>query len=157
MAQFQTCTEHTFIVSTTDRVCMIDFNSIYQGDAPWDLSRPQKEFVRLEEAGEIVGSVLDVGCGTGENALFLSARGHEVWGIDFTSNAIKKARDKATERNPNVTFLTRNVLDLHALGRVFDTVIDSGLFHVFSDEERPLFVTSLAAFFAAMEPTLCFV
>ncbi|MGD0172478.1 MAG: class I SAM-dependent methyltransferase [Halobacteriota archaeon] len=145
MAQFQTCTEHTFIVSTTDRVCIIDFNSIYQGDAPWDISRPQKEFVRLEEAGEIVGSVLDVGCGTGENALFLSARGHEVWGIDFTSNAIKKARDKATERNLNVTFLTRNVLDLHALGRVLDTVIDSGLFHVFSDEERPLFVTSLAS------------
>ena len=125
---------------------MIDFNSIYQGgDAPWDISRPQKEFVQLEKAGEIVGSVLDVGCGTGENALFLAAQGHEVWGVDFTSIAIKKARDKAIERNLNVTFLTRNALDLHTLGRVFDTIIDSGLFHVFSDEERPLFVTSLAS------------
>lgn len=124
---------------------MIDFNSVYQGDAPWDVDHPRKEFVRLEEAGEIVGSVLDVGCGTGENALFLAARGHEVWGIDFTSNAIKKARDKAIECNLNVTFLMQNALDLHTLDRVFDTVIDSGLFHVFSDEERPLFVTSLAS------------
>lgn len=125
---------------------MIDFDSIYQGgDAPWDISRPQKEFVQLEKAGEIVGSVLDVGCGTGENALFLAAQGHEVWGVDFTSIAIKKARDKAIERNLNVTFLTRNALDLHTLGRVFDTIIDSGLFHVFSDEERPLFVTNLAS------------
>ncbi|MGA7471049.1 MAG: class I SAM-dependent methyltransferase, partial [Halobacteriota archaeon] len=124
---------------------MIDFNSVYQGGAPWDIGRPQKEFVQLEKAGESVGSVLDVGCGTGENALFLAAQGHEVWGVDFTSIAIKKARDKAIERNINVTFLTRNALDLHALGRVFDTVIDSGLFHVFSDEERPFFVTSLAS------------
>ncbi|MGZ4863793.1 MAG: class I SAM-dependent methyltransferase [Halobacteriota archaeon] len=126
---------------------MIDFDSIYQGDTPpyWDIGRPQKEFVELEKAGEIVGSVLDVGCGTGENALFLAAQGHDVWGVDFTSIAIKKARDKAIERNLKVTFLTQNALDLHNLGRVFDTIIDSGLFHVFSDEERPLFVTSLAS------------
>jgi cyclopropane fatty-acyl-phospholipid synthase-like methyltransferase len=124
---------------------VVDFNSVYQGDAPWDIGRPQKEFVQLEEAGEIVGAVLDVGSGTGENALFLAARGHEVWGVDFAPNAIKKARDKATERNLNVTFLTRNALDLHTLGRAFDTIIDSGLFHVLSDEERPLFVTSLAS------------
>ena len=124
---------------------MIDFNSVYQGDPPWDISRPQKEFVQLEKSGEIVGSVLDVGSGTGENALFLAAQGHEVWGVDLSPIAITRARDKATERNLNVTFLTRDVLDLHALGRTFDTIIDSGLFHVLSDEERFAFVTSLAS------------
>ena len=124
---------------------MVDFNSVYQGDAPWDIGRPQKEFVKLEKAGEIVGSVLDVGSGTGENALFLAAQGHEVWGVDFSPIAITRAQDKATERNLNVTFLTQNVLDLHTLGRTFDTIIDSGLFHVLSDEERFPFVTSLAS------------
>jgi cyclopropane fatty-acyl-phospholipid synthase-like methyltransferase len=124
---------------------VVDFNSVYRGDAPWDIGRPQKEFVQLEEAGEIVGSVLDVGCGTGENALFFAARGHEVWGVDFTPNAIRKARDKAAKLNLNVTFLTQNVLDLHTLGRAFDTVIDSGFFHVLSDQERPLFVANLAS------------
>jgi 2-polyprenyl-3-methyl-5-hydroxy-6-metoxy-1,4-benzoquinol methylase len=125
--------------------CMVDFSSVYNDAPPWDIGRPQKEFVQLEEAGEIVGSVLDVGCGTGENALFLAAQGHDVWGVDFTPIAIEKARDKATERNLNVTFLTRNALELRTLGRTFDIVIDSGLFHVLNDEERPRFVTGLAS------------
>ncbi|HYA33480.1 MAG TPA: class I SAM-dependent methyltransferase [Candidatus Bathyarchaeia archaeon] len=123
---------------------MVDFDFVYRGSPPWDIGRPQGEFVELEEAGEIVGSVLDVGCGTGENALFLATRGHEVWGLDFALRAIQIARKKAKERKVNVTFLTHNALELHTLGRSFDTVIDSGLFHVLKDEERPVFVVNLA-------------
>jgi cyclopropane fatty-acyl-phospholipid synthase-like methyltransferase len=125
--------------------CMLNFSSVYRGAPPWDTGRPQKEFVRLQERGEIVGSVLDVGCGTGENALFLAANGHDVWGVDFIPLAIEKALYKATERNLNVTFLAQNALELHTLGRTFDTVVDSGLFHVLNDEERPQFVTNLAS------------
>ena len=121
------------------------FESIYQGEPPWDIGRPQKEIIQLEQAGEIVGSVLDVGCGTGENALYLATQKHEVWGIDFTPLAIKKAEEKAAQRNLLVTFLALNALELHTLGRTFDTVIDSGLFHVLNDEERHLFVDSLAS------------
>jgi 2-polyprenyl-3-methyl-5-hydroxy-6-metoxy-1,4-benzoquinol methylase len=124
---------------------VIDFDDIYRDGAPWDIGRPQNEFVQLEAAGEIIGSVLDVGCGTGENALFLAAQGHEVWGIDITARAINTAKTKAKERNLHVTFLKQNVLDLHALGKTFETVIDSGLFHVLSDEERSEFATSLAS------------
>jgi cyclopropane fatty-acyl-phospholipid synthase-like methyltransferase len=120
------------------------FESMYEGEPPWDRGRPQKEFIQLEQAGEIVGSVLDVGCGTGENALYFAEHGHEVWGIDFISVAIQKAQEKATQRHLTVTFLLLNVLKLYNLGRTFDTVIDSGLFHVLSDEERPLFVSNLA-------------
>jgi cyclopropane fatty-acyl-phospholipid synthase-like methyltransferase len=121
------------------------FELIYHGKPPWDIDRPQKEYVQLEQAGEIVGSVLDVGCGTGENALYLAAQGHEVWGIDFTPTAIQKAQEKAAQRHLTATFRVLNVLELHTLGRTFDTVIDSGLFHTLSDEERPLFVDNLAA------------
>jgi ubiquinone/menaquinone biosynthesis C-methylase UbiE len=137
---------YIYHVSATDPACVADFNSVYQGDtAPWDISRPQKEFVRLEEAGEIVGTVLDVGCGTGENALFLAARGRDVWGVDVTPIAIERARQKATARNLSVSFLALNALELRTLGRAFDTVIDSGLFHVLSNEERPLFIANLAS------------
>ena len=122
----------------------MDFESIYHGEAPWDIGRPQKEYIQLERAGEIVGSVLDVGCGTGENALYFAEHSHEVWGVDFTSRAIQKAREKSAQRHLTATFLVLNVLDLHTLGKTFDTVIDSGLFHVLSDEERPLFVSNLA-------------
>lgn len=120
------------------------FSSVYEGTPPWDIGHPQREFVQLEEAGEITGAVLDVGCGTGENALYLAARGHEVWGVDFTPRAIERARDKAAQRHLSVTFLVKDALQLNALGRHFDTVIDSGLFHTLSDEERPLFANSLA-------------
>ena len=121
------------------------FESVYQAEAPWDIGRPQKEIVQLEQAGEIIGSVLDVGCGTGENALYLGAQKHEVWGIDFTPIAIQKAEEKAAQRNLHVTFLVLNALELHTLGRTFDTVIDSGLFHVLSDEDRSVFVNNLSA------------
>jgi SAM-dependent methyltransferase len=121
------------------------FNHAYRGTPPWDIGRPQGEFVRLSDLGEIRGSVLDVGCGTSENSLFLAAKGHEVWGIDSAPLAIKKAKRKARERGLGATFVVHDALDLPSLRRDFDTVIDSGLFHTLSDEERDLFVKSLAS------------
>src|SRR5262249_2142601 len=70
----------------------------YDGRPPWDIEGPQPEIVRLAEAGAIDGTVLDVGCGTGENALYLAGRGLDVWGIDFIPKAIEQARDKALKR-----------------------------------------------------------
>jgi len=119
------------------------FESVYKGEPPWDIGRPQKEYIQLEQRGEIVGSILDVGCGTGENVLYMAAQGHEVWGIDFVPSALQKAQEKAAQRHLTATFLVLNALELHTLGRTFDTVIDSGLFHVLSDEERHLFVDNL--------------
>ena len=109
----------------------------------WDISRPEREFVHLAEAGEVRGDVLDVGCGTGENVLYMAKVGHEVWGIDISHRAIEKAKAKAQERGLEATFLVHNALDLQNLGRTFETVIYAGLFHLFSDEERLLFTKSL--------------
>jgi 2-polyprenyl-3-methyl-5-hydroxy-6-metoxy-1,4-benzoquinol methylase len=121
------------------------FNAAYRGSPPWDIGRPQKEFVELEQRGEITGSVLDIGCGTGEHTLFFAAEGHEVWGIDSAPLAIRKAQEKAAERGLTVHFLVMDALDLARLARKFDTATDSGLFHTLSDEDRPVFVDSLAA------------
>ncbi len=121
------------------------FNSAYKDIPPWDIGRPQKEFIRLKEDGEINGRVLDVGCGTGENALYLAHLGFEVWGIDGAPSAIKKAKEKAKKRGITVNFLVFDALKLQSLQTKFNTVIDCGLFHVFTDEERPIFVTSLSS------------
>ncbi len=121
------------------------FNSAYKGIPPWDIGRPQKEFIRLAEDGEINGRVLDVGCGTGENALYLAHLGFEVWGIDAAPSAIKKAREKAKECGITVNFLVSDALKLQLLQNKFDTIIDCGLFHVFSDEERPIFAAGLSS------------
>lgn len=121
------------------------FDAAYQGIPPWDIGHPQQAYVELAHTGQINGSVLDVGCGTGEHALYLAQWGHEVWGIDSSPTAIQKAQTKASARGINVTFRVADAFNLQDLGRTFETIIDSGLFHVFSDEERPLFVKSLVS------------
>jgi cyclopropane fatty-acyl-phospholipid synthase-like methyltransferase len=121
------------------------FDSAYKGTPAWDIGRPQKEFVDLVRRGEIMGSVLDIGCGTGEHALFFAGEGHEVWGIDSAPLAIRKAQEKAAARELPVNFLVMDALDLSSLNRKFDTATDSGLFHTLSDEDRPIFVDNLTA------------
>jgi cyclopropane fatty-acyl-phospholipid synthase-like methyltransferase len=134
------------------------FNQSYSGTPPWDIGRPQPVFVQLATAGEIRGRVLDIGCGTGENALYLAGLGHDVWGIDFARAAIEQARSKSLQRGIRVNFRVVDALDLSCVGQTFDTVIDSGFFHVLSDEDRPRFAHSLAT---VLEPKgryfmLCF-
>ena len=118
------------------------FGTMYAGGAPWDIGRPQKAFI--EAADQISGSVLDAGCGTGDIALFLASRGNKVTGIDFLEEPIKRARRKAAERKLSVTFLVKDALSLVDWSERFDNVIDSGLFHVFSDEDRKQYVAGLA-------------
>ncbi len=121
------------------------FEQMYAGQAPWDIGRPQPSIERLAAAGQIVGGVLDVGCGTGDNALYLAARGHEVLGLDYVATAIERAKAKAAQRAIAAEFVVGDALDLASLKRQFDTVIDCGLFHTFADAERSRFVAGLAA------------
>lgn len=121
-----------------------DFEATYQaGGAPWDIGRPQPEIVALAEAGEIVGDVLDVGCGTGENALFLASAGRRVVGIDSAPTAVARAKEKAADRGLPVAFLLADALDLGKLRRRFETVIDCGLFHALEPGQRRLYAQSL--------------
>ena len=45
---------------------------------PWDLQRPQREVINAEVEGLFSGDVLDAGCGLGDNAAFLAAKGYQV-------------------------------------------------------------------------------
>jgi SAM-dependent methyltransferase len=122
------------------------WDASYTGDtpAPWDIGRPQPAFVRLADDGRLRGRLLDSGCGTGENALLAASRGADVVGIDVAPTAIARARAKAAERGLTVRFEVADALDLGQLGLAVDTVIDSGVFHVFDDEDRARYVESLA-------------
>ncbi|HXB49500.1 MAG TPA: class I SAM-dependent methyltransferase [Streptosporangiaceae bacterium] len=123
------------------------WDAAYTAEAPppWDIGRPQPAFTRLAEAGLLVGKVLDVGCGTGEHALLAAAHGADATGIDAAPNAIERARAKAAERGLQARFEVADVLNLAVPGPEFDTIIDSGVFHIFSDDDRPRYITSLAA------------
>ena len=131
------------------------FEAAYAGAPPWDIGRPQPDLAALE----LHGTVLDVGCGTGEHALHFAARGCEVLGVDAVPAAIERAQAKARARGlagadgprglglvtPSARFEVGDALDLGALGQRFDHVIDCGLFHVFGDVDRKRYVDSLAA------------
>ncbi len=121
------------------------FEEMYKGVPPWEIDGPQSEIVHLAEQGEIRSAVLDVGCGTGENTLYLAELGFEVVGIDIVPTAVEKALNRGKERSLAATFLVWDALKLQELGRRFNTVIDSGFFHVLPDKKRPLFVKSLAS------------
>jgi cyclopropane fatty-acyl-phospholipid synthase-like methyltransferase len=121
------------------------FEEMYKGLPPWEIDGPQSEIVHLAEHGEISSAVLDIGCGTGENALYLADIGFEVVGIDIIPTAIEKALRKAEERSLAATFKVGDALGLQKLGKRFNTIIDSGFFHVLPDKKRPVFVESLAS------------
>jgi len=113
--------------------------------APWDIGRPQPAFVRLADEGLLRGRLLDSGCGTGENTLMAAARGAEAVGVDVAAPAIERARAKAAERGVAARFEVADALDLARLGLTFDTIIDSGVLHVFDDDDRARYVSSLAS------------
>ena len=124
---------------------MNGFNDAYRGTPPWDIGRPQGAFRAIAHAGAFHGRVLDVGCGTGEHASLAASLGFDTTGIDGAPLAIEKAQAKARERGLDVRFVVGDVLELASFGEQWDTVLDCGVFHVFDDDERGVYVENLAA------------
>ena len=120
-------------------------DSYQDGPAPWDVGRPQPAIVRLADQGAFAGPVLDAGCGTGENALEIAAAGVRVLGIDVAETAVSIAREKARARRLEAEFVVADAFQLARLDRMFETVLDCGLFHTFDSDERTDYVESLAS------------
>jgi cyclopropane fatty-acyl-phospholipid synthase-like methyltransferase len=116
-----------------------------EAPAPWDIGRPQQAFVRLAGQGLLSSRVLDAGCGTGEHVLLAATHGADAMGVDLSPRAIDKARTKAAERGIGARFDVGDALNLAELRLNVDTIIDSGLFHSFDDEDRARYVASIAS------------
>lgn len=124
----------------------MDFEGFYQGGqlvegmpntgVPWDIGAPQPVVVAWETAGRFRGHVLDAGCGTGDNALFLASRGHQVTAVDIAPAAIESAR----ARGGDVEWV---VGDAAAFTGEFGTVLASALFHCLPPDQRPGLLVSL--------------
>src|SRR6478672_7762000 len=138
-SQHRTFQTDYFMPAVPDRST---FESMYAAGAPWDVGKPQKPFIDV--ADQIRGSVLDAGCGTGDIALFLAGRGNNVTGVDYLEEPIRRAKLKAAEQKLAVTFLVKDATTLKDWNERFDNVVDSGLFHVFSDDDRKKYVAGLA-------------
>jgi SAM-dependent methyltransferase len=111
----------------------------------WDVGRPQRAIYELEVAGELPREVLDVGCGTGEHALFLAARGHVVAGVEPSARAVARAQRRARERGLPAAFIVEELTRLERLGRRFDCALDAGSFHRIELQQRADYARALAS------------
>lgn len=95
--------------------------------APWDIGA-RAELVSLVESGRIKpGSAIDLGCGTGANAIYLAQQGFEVTGVDYAKAAIEKAQERAEAAGVRVHFLVDDLTDLRQVTGQFDFLLDYGV------------------------------
>lgn len=115
--------------------------SYLQGSPPWDIGKPDFNLIHTVTAIPIPAcKALDIGCGTGDNAIWLSQQGFEPVGVDFSEIAIERAREKAAGAKAACRFEVLNILDRDVDGAPFGFVFDRGCFHTMdSAGERKTF------------------
>jgi SAM-dependent methyltransferase len=125
----------------------LDFDALYRGESPaegmpavtsppWDTKAPKESVVGWQKQGLVHGDVLDIGCGLGDNAIFLARHGFHVTGLDISPTALITAERRAKDAGVDVTFAVADSTKLEGYTVAFDTVIDSGMFHCLDDDGK---------------------
>ncbi|MDF1503754.1 class I SAM-dependent methyltransferase [Roseisolibacter sp. H3M3-2] len=124
------------------------FADVYRQPAPWDVGAAQPALAAQLEAYPPAGAALDVGCGTGDLAIWLARRGLDVLGVDFVAAAVDEARARAAalpgDAAGRLAFEVGDALRPSALGAAVGAVLDSGFLHLFDHAQRDRFVDDLA-------------
>jgi SAM-dependent methyltransferase len=133
--------------SSSSPVPQFDFDALYRGESPaegvpamtsppWDTKAPKENVVGWQAAGLIRGEVLDIGCGLGDNAVYLAEQGHSVTGLDISPTALITAERRASDAGVDIRFAVADATKLDGYADAFDTVIDSGMFHCLDDDGK---------------------
>ncbi|RRO18886.1 class I SAM-dependent methyltransferase [Saccharopolyspora rhizosphaerae] len=129
-----------------------DFDAVYRGESPvvddtrvpWNIGEPQPAVAEVIARGDVVGPVLDSGCGVGVTSRELAARGFEVLGVDLSDTAIAQAEADRDERHATATFRVGDITEFAGYDGHFGTVIDCTLFHSLPVESRPGYLSAIA-------------
>lgn len=107
------------------------WNAVYlNADTPWDQGEPEPTLVGLVDRGGLTACrALDIGCGPGNEALFLASRGFDVVGIDIASEAIRVARRRKRGTGARCRFTVADALALPFGPATFDVALDKACFH----------------------------
>ena len=120
-----------------------------RGRTRWDTGISPPELVALVEGEHALppGKVLDLGCGTGTNSIYLARHGWDASGVDFTARALEKASEKAARAGVMVKFYRGDVTRLGdlPLRGPFDLLFDLGCFHGLTPQGRAAYARGLAA------------
>ncbi|HEX6682984.1 MAG TPA: class I SAM-dependent methyltransferase, partial [Candidatus Limnocylindrales bacterium] len=114
------------------------------GTPPW-VGGAREELVRLVESGILAppGRVIDLGCGEGDNAIFLAQQGFDVTAVDFAPAAIEKARAKAAAAGIDVEFVVDDFTRLARVKGEFDLLVDYGAFDDLRAAQRAAYVREI--------------
>ena len=124
-----------------------NWDKVYkEGQTPWDTGVQSSELIKVLDSGIVSPCpALDLGCGTGTNAIYLAQKGFDVTAVDISKLAIKKATARAKEVGVKVRFMQAELPDAHILsGEVSEFIFDRGCFHSIAHEKRPHFADMLA-------------
>jgi SAM-dependent methyltransferase len=121
--------------------------SYASGQLPWDTGQPEPLLVEFVTAGGVAPCpALEIGAGTGTNAIWMAERGFDVLGVDVSPLAVERARAKMEQRALRCRFATSDFLAAPPPGGPFQFVFDRGCFHVFDElGERQRFAAQVAA------------
>lgn len=115
---------------------------MYRGAPPWDTNQSPPELLAFIQ-NHPPGRALDLGCGTGTNAIELARHGWQVTGVDFINQALEKARMKAEQSAVQVTFLQDDVTRLIDVQAYFDLILDIGCFHSIRQKDRVRYLENI--------------
>ena len=120
---------------------MVPYKLMYRfGFAPWEWRDVEETWRPIldSESGLEPGRALDVGCGSGRDAVHLAKRGWRVTAVDFSEEALATARRRATETSADVEWVRGDVgrLDRLELEPGYTLIYDFGCIQGLGDPSR---------------------
>ena len=130
------------ILTSMGILARLFFYVSYLQRPPWDTGVSPPELLNFI-ATHPPGFALDLGCGTGTNAITLARAGWQVTGVDFVGKAIRAARKKAFKAGVKVVFIVEDVTQHRLLNTPYDLILDIGCFHNLNERQKETYIHNL--------------